>query len=510
MSRIEELNRQLKSETMTFEGATATYNLRKRELDAEIAAAEAEAAKPVEIAPCLYCGCDMEVHHISRDDWLVVCANRLGCSYRAKRFRSQADAIAAHTDLAAKLAKCREMELQNAAQPVTRERIAAILEFNCIRLVDDDDETDPGCERDQAEMAGILADALGAVPEKPVSWPNREIKLREVVEPFVAAVLLEDDADATYTRAREILDSKFFGCWPVLSELRAGERLKLLADVRGLAVAVVEETKRHVLKPSAPTKEAILAALQEWGVSAYKTNWFAAMLAEKLGAAPSPTMADVYPNLAGAAAGQERLQPAKNLAIPDADEPDCVDEASAVKPATLVWPMGINPSMDQNAAIHGLPHWSCVDPRGNEFWMRKDGMVHRAKFPTYEGYPGELRAIDKSNPMGEAIALDARQAYVAEIERLKAKIDLMQITESTEIERLKADLAVSQRLARHLQVAANTYQDIANDLADACVRGTGKCVACGADKCSAALGHKDGCNVARLAAIKAAAMGGAS
>jgi hypothetical protein len=66
----------------------------------------------------------------------------------------------------------------------------------------------------------------------------------------------------------------------------------------------------------------------------------------------------------------------------------------------LKWPLGINPGMDRHAAEIGLPHWSCVSPKSNEVWVRRDGELHIAKFNMTEGYPAELTKIDIAFPLG--------------------------------------------------------------------------------------------------------------
>jgi hypothetical protein len=65
----------------------------------------------------------------------------------------------------------------------------------------------------------------------------------------------------------------------------------------------------------------------------------------------------------------------------------------------LKWPLGINPEMDRHAANAGLPHWSCVSPKSNEAWVRRDGELHIAKFTMAEGYPAELKKFDVVFPI---------------------------------------------------------------------------------------------------------------
>jgi hypothetical protein len=65
----------------------------------------------------------------------------------------------------------------------------------------------------------------------------------------------------------------------------------------------------------------------------------------------------------------------------------------------LKWPLGVNPEMDRHAAAAGLPHWSCVSPKSNEAWVRRDGELHIAKFTMTEGYPAELKKFDVVFPI---------------------------------------------------------------------------------------------------------------
>lgn len=37
------------------------------------------------------------------------------------------------------------------------------------------------------------------------------------------------------------------------------------------------------------------------------------------------------------------------------------------------WPLDVNPEMDAHAREEGFPHWSCVSPMSNDWWIRKDG-----------------------------------------------------------------------------------------------------------------------------------------
>jgi hypothetical protein len=69
------------------------------------------------------------------------------------------------------------------------------------------------------------------------------------------------------------------------------------------------------------------------------------------------------------------------------------------------WPLNVNPEMDRHAAMHGLPHWSCVSTKGNEWWIRKDGAQHEAFASGHYkgGYPEELRAFDVQSPMNSVL-----------------------------------------------------------------------------------------------------------
>lgn len=54
--------------------------------------------------------------------------------------------------------------------------------------------------------------------------------------------------------------------------------------------------------------------------------------------------------------------------FPESDEPEPEPEKT-----TDFRQLGINPMMDKLADKHGLQHWSCVSPRGNAMWVRRDG-----------------------------------------------------------------------------------------------------------------------------------------
>ena len=66
------------------------------------------------------------------------------------------------------------------------------------------------------------------------------------------------------------------------------------------------------------------------------------------------------------------------------------------------WPLGINKEMDEHAKGRGLAHWSCTDPMSNGNWIRQDGEIYKAHFKTSGGYPDELKAFDKENPIGKS------------------------------------------------------------------------------------------------------------
>lgn len=68
-----------------------------------------------------------------------------------------------------------------------------------------------------------------------------------------------------------------------------------------------------------------------------------------------------------------------------------------------MWPLGINPGMDEHAKKHGLEHWSCTSPMTNDCWIRQDGEVLRPDFLTTSGYLGDLRKFDQENTMQESI-----------------------------------------------------------------------------------------------------------
>ena len=64
------------------------------------------------------------------------------------------------------------------------------------------------------------------------------------------------------------------------------------------------------------------------------------------------------------------------------------------------FPYGINKVMDDHAKIHGLPHWSCVSPTSNNWWVRSDGRQCEPSFDGPKGYLSYLELFDKSFPLG--------------------------------------------------------------------------------------------------------------
>lgn len=71
------------------------------------------------------------------------------------------------------------------------------------------------------------------------------------------------------------------------------------------------------------------------------------------------------------------------------------------------WPLGINESMDDHAAARGLSHWSCTSSSSNRWWIRKDGYPYQPNFKMPDGYPDELRKIDREVSMKESVFKDA-------------------------------------------------------------------------------------------------------
>lgn len=64
------------------------------------------------------------------------------------------------------------------------------------------------------------------------------------------------------------------------------------------------------------------------------------------------------------------------------------------------WPFMINKEMDESADRQGLSHWSCVSPKSNTWWVRKDG--HQCDpFEYANTWPEGLRAFDKQFPIEE-------------------------------------------------------------------------------------------------------------
>lgn len=63
------------------------------------------------------------------------------------------------------------------------------------------------------------------------------------------------------------------------------------------------------------------------------------------------------------------------------------------------FPYGINPEMDDHAAKNGFAHWSCVSPRSNEWWVRKDFRQLAPEFRGAAGYLDDLAEYDARHPM---------------------------------------------------------------------------------------------------------------
>ena len=68
------------------------------------------------------------------------------------------------------------------------------------------------------------------------------------------------------------------------------------------------------------------------------------------------------------------------------------------------WPLGVNKSMDDHAAGMGLPHWSCVSPKSNKWWVRSDG--HQCEpfyrtIPSMRGYVDVLKEYDEDHPISQ-------------------------------------------------------------------------------------------------------------
>ena len=63
----------------------------------------------------------------------------------------------------------------------------------------------------------------------------------------------------------------------------------------------------------------------------------------------------------------------------------------------------INLTMDNHAITFGLSHWKCIDPKGNEYWQRSDGLRVQYSFSSKGTYIDDLRSADKLIPIGTAI-----------------------------------------------------------------------------------------------------------
>lgn len=265
--------------------ADAYYGNHLERIDAQIAAAEKATAGP-EIAPCLYCGGKLRVE-FDGGGYSLECPD---CDHSHE---TEAGIIAAHNAVAAKLAEVDgltetvvslheavgELQAKLAAAPaVTRERIEGAFRAGWDAYMRrPKDMNYPGnCsseEYQRSEIDKLLADALGAVPEKPVS----------------------DERHAEIARLREWRDS-------VSGAIKSSpwfEPGQWAGDKEGwgyhfeVVRAMVREIEKP--KPSAPTREAILGALETWGVSkvihgsvADNPQWLAAMLAERPEATTEP------------------------------------------------------------------------------------------------------------------------------------------------------------------------------------------------------------------------------
>ena len=71
--------------------------------------------------------------------------------------------------------------------------------------------------------------------------------------------------------------------------------------------------------------------------------------------------------------------------------------------ARVKWPIGINPEMDNHAAKNGMSHWSCVSPKENIWWVRRDGLTCAATFKENGGYIADLKAMDKKVPLEKTL-----------------------------------------------------------------------------------------------------------
>ncbi len=67
------------------------------------------------------------------------------------------------------------------------------------------------------------------------------------------------------------------------------------------------------------------------------------------------------------------------------------------------WPLGFQPTFDEIAVEVGLSHWSCLDPKGNQWWMRRDG--HIVCINAVEGWPFQLRQIDRNIVTGKPLKI---------------------------------------------------------------------------------------------------------
>lgn len=67
------------------------------------------------------------------------------------------------------------------------------------------------------------------------------------------------------------------------------------------------------------------------------------------------------------------------------------------------WPLGFFPEFDRIARDEGLPHWSCVLPNANAFWLRRDGGY--LSINLVESWPHQLRQYDRQIPMQKPCAI---------------------------------------------------------------------------------------------------------
>ena len=73
------------------------------------------------------------------------------------------------------------------------------------------------------------------------------------------------------------------------------------------------------------------------------------------------------------------------------------------------WPLGINPEMDREAALHGLAHWSCLGKGMHDWWMRRDG-ERQVVDPL--NVINALHEFDESYPLDEEFAARTQKIEV--------------------------------------------------------------------------------------------------